>query len=892
MEDAVLTYQWQKANTKSLTGEVVWEDVDGAVTDESGISTYKLPEITDANAAELNETHYRVIAVQTRNGNVKSTISKIATLYVNGSNGQQYYELDMGLSMDEQEGVYQYDGVYCIEQGTRAACTVSLSSKDSVTVPSGDEVVFRYRKDGEDGLKEGSLGTGIIDNNTSTATITLNSNVSDSAGVYELYAVYPGKTTDSATYLPVQSDIIKLHVLDVYHITYHMNGGINNSENPTVLTNESPAVELKAPTRNYYNFEGWYQDKEFSAPLEHNILDPSALTGDVELYAKWTPVAYAISYELNGGENSAGNPSSYTIEDTVILQDAARVDYLFAGWYLDKEFTDGPVEKIAGSTCADITLYAKWEEEEAPFDQDKNGIYLISSYADLVAMAQKIQTNPNRYANAKYIQTCNINCEEQAWELPVGTEEHPFNGTYEGYDYYILGLRQTSTQTGGQIGGLFGVIGEGGIVQNLSVVDFDYSEPAEIAGGLAGINRGTIAGCGSGINISSSAIIFRNGQPVPISTLNSDVNGTVSGGLAGRNEGIIQDSRSNAVVSGSVAGGIAGENTGRISNIYNTGTVTGTAGTEGVAGGIAGKNLGAGSIQYGYSNKIVSGNVIGGIAGTSENTNIQNVWYLSDMARACGNQEDAVLSAGRMTADEMKSQAFCDTLNEAERARKEELGLRNWTWSSSENEGYPRIEQVIVVQQTLSGSQYGIRVSGRIHPGAKLQLVKLSDKNAEYQTIKGALHSGRLLEGWRLALVYEDGTYGTWDGELTVSIRPETKEALKNLSIFHLNDANECRELKTSNDGEYLIVKAKTLGSFGVAQGESGSQTVKPGSIEGSPGSEEAGNTENDTNNGGAGQKSSGADTGDTAAPTLLLCILLVSGSVIALMVIRKRKYR
>lgn len=140
-----------------------------------------------------------------------------------------------------------------------------------------------------------------------------------------------------------------------------------------------------------------------------------------------------------------------------------------------------PVEKIDGAAAADVTLYAKWEEIEVPFDRDdETGAYLISSYEDLTAMAQKIQDNPSQYGAATYIQTCNINCGEREWTLPLGTQEHPFQGIYEGEDYYILGLRPVNGSNG-----LFGVIGESGMVKNLSVIDFDYSETPETAGGIA-----------------------------------------------------------------------------------------------------------------------------------------------------------------------------------------------------------------------------------------------------------------------------------------------------------------------------------------------------------------------------------------------------------------------
>lgn len=183
-------------------------------------------------------------------------------------------------------------------------------------------------------IEEGHLGTGFTDEN-GTAQIVLNSNASGilSEGQYKLYSIYPGQTRESATYLPIQSDDITLHVVDVYQIHYHLNGGIANPENPTMLTNESVPVELKAPAKKFYNFGGWFLDEALTEPLENNTLNPSGLTGDVNLYAKWSPTEYSIHYELNGGENSPDNPAVYTTEDTIILKDATRLGYHFDGWY-------------------------------------------------------------------------------------------------------------------------------------------------------------------------------------------------------------------------------------------------------------------------------------------------------------------------------------------------------------------------------------------------------------------------------------------------------------------------------------------------------------------------------------------------------------------------------
>ena len=49
------------------------------------------------------------------------------------------------------------------------------------------------------------------------------------------------------------------------------------------------------------------------------------------LYAKWNPIAYAIHYELNGGENAAANPAFYYFGSTIQLGAPKKGDTVFEG---------------------------------------------------------------------------------------------------------------------------------------------------------------------------------------------------------------------------------------------------------------------------------------------------------------------------------------------------------------------------------------------------------------------------------------------------------------------------------------------------------------------------------------------------------------------------------
>lgn len=141
-----------------------------------------------------------------------------------------------------------------------------------------------------------------------------------------------------------------------YSITYNLNGGTNNPANPVSYTIES-SFNFADPTRTGYTFGGWYAEGAFTTRV-YNIASGSI--GDEEVFAKWTPINYTISYVLNNGTNSGSNPASYNIESTTItLANPTRTGYNFGGWYSDSGFVTGSNSIPAGST-GNRTFYAKW----------------------------------------------------------------------------------------------------------------------------------------------------------------------------------------------------------------------------------------------------------------------------------------------------------------------------------------------------------------------------------------------------------------------------------------------------------------------------------------------------------------------------------------------------
>lgn len=119
-----------------------------------------------------------------------------------------------------------------------------------------------------------------------------------------------------------------------YAITYVLNGGVNENNPPTQYDVETAVTLPSNPTKPYYNFEGWFDNSEFTGNRVQSI--PTGSNGAKTYYAKWTPITYNINYILNGGTNSANNPSTYTVEtEDITLEPATKTGYTFDGWYTE-----------------------------------------------------------------------------------------------------------------------------------------------------------------------------------------------------------------------------------------------------------------------------------------------------------------------------------------------------------------------------------------------------------------------------------------------------------------------------------------------------------------------------------------------------------------------------
>jgi len=149
---------------------------------------------------------------------------------------------------------------------------------------------------------------------------------------------------------------IAVYTVINYNITYHLDGGDNNTSNPATYTVED-TVNYLNPTKDGYTFVGWYSNADLTNSTT-GINKGS--TGDVDVYAKWKEKEYTITYHLNGGTNNAANPTSYTKNDVVTFKDPSWGGHTFLGWYSDPDCTVA-ITGIPVGSKGNVDIYAKWK---------------------------------------------------------------------------------------------------------------------------------------------------------------------------------------------------------------------------------------------------------------------------------------------------------------------------------------------------------------------------------------------------------------------------------------------------------------------------------------------------------------------------------------------------
>ena len=316
----------------------------------------------------------------------------------------------------------------------------------------------------------------------------------------------------------------------------------------------------------------------------------------------------AVAPSGGGMATDLTNASPYAAGTVVTIKAEANKGYLFAKW----EATAG---KFANANFAETTFTMPAQDVIVTADFVSP---LISTWYDLDAARHNLSGN---YSLINDLDSTTPGYEELAsptanegkgWD-PIGSFIPSIGfvglrGSFDGQGYEIRDL--FINRPNESLIGLFGVVGEGGVIKNIGMVNVTVTGCADV-GGLVGWNRGTVS-----YSYSTGNVTGHGYYTDTFKELSSGV-----GGLVGSNfEGTVSNSYSAGNVTGEDGvGGLVGGNVGTVSNSYSTSRVIGEDGVGGLVGwnGVISIGGTANTVSNSYSTGNVTGNYwyAGGLVG-------------------------------------------------------------------------------------------------------------------------------------------------------------------------------------------------------------------------------------------------------------------------------------
>ena len=152
---------------------------------------------------------------------------------------------------------------------------------------------------------------------------------------------------------------------DAADVTFDANGGEGTMEPAHLIWGVSTKLPANAFTKTGHTFAGWSRTRALIAD-QADMAD--AVAGhdgvQIELKASWTPNAFGVSFDANGGAGSM-DPIEvvYGQEQNLPANAFTRTGYTFAGWATASDgaatVSDGS-DASALSTGDDVVLYATW----------------------------------------------------------------------------------------------------------------------------------------------------------------------------------------------------------------------------------------------------------------------------------------------------------------------------------------------------------------------------------------------------------------------------------------------------------------------------------------------------------------------------------------------------
>ena len=276
-------------------------------------------------------------------------------------------------------------------------------------------------------------------------------------------------------------------------------------------------------------------------------------------------------------------------------------------------------------------------DKDKGYTDDGQGNYTVTSAEGLKNIAKLV--NEEGKTDIDITLTGNITLTGE-W-TPIGTSiSNAYTGTFDGGGHTITGLTVTTSD---QYAGLFGRIGSGGKVKNVTLKDvkIESNNGMGNVGGVAGWSYGNIENCSVSGSVSGNSI---------------------AGGVVGAQwGGFLTGCSSSATVKGvTYAGGIAGytNNGATLTACYATGDVTlvSNGSVTYYAGGVVGNNGSSSTLKACYAWGSVTGSgsgtvYVGGVTGSNDLGTLTACYHAKGTVSGPGGATGGV--AGRNFKDSM-----------------------------------------------------------------------------------------------------------------------------------------------------------------------------------------------------------------------------------------------
>ena len=164
-------------------------------------------------------------------------------------------------------------------------------------------------------------------------------------------------------------------------ITYVPNSGTMPASYDKEYTVESADITLPTPSRNYYDFDGWYTNSDYSGSAVTVI--PKGSTGDKTFHAKWTGKSYEVKLNFSGGwirwgedgEQITDSPfvTNYTYGVGLTLPAFGRIGYQGGGWHAYEDCSDYAINNIGSSDSGKKEFWAKLTKQVYEVKLDNQG---------------------------------------------------------------------------------------------------------------------------------------------------------------------------------------------------------------------------------------------------------------------------------------------------------------------------------------------------------------------------------------------------------------------------------------------------------------------------------------------------------------------------------------